>query len=121
MYSLQPCFILFWLLSEFFPYLRVTRHLKVLAELRSSIPGFPPELKRGVIITDVSPSSPASKAGLQGGDIIQEVDGSPIVEAGQIYNMLGDEVGRRISMKVVRAGQRRTQVLNVTVKTEAIQ
>ncbi|EKX48571.1 hypothetical protein GUITHDRAFT_105716 [Guillardia theta CCMP2712] len=93
----------------------------VLAELRSSIPGFPPELKRGVIITDVSPSSPASKAGLQGGDIIQEVDGSPIVEAGQIYNMLGDEVGRRISMKVVRAGQRRTQVLNVTVKTEAIQ
>eukprot|EP00960_Hanusia_phi_P038013 753243-Hanusia_phi.AAC.1 len=58
----------------------------------------------------VSPNSPASKAGLQGGDVIQEINGrysscseatavrlsdvccSAIVEAGQIYNILGDEV-----------------------------
>ncbi|HUA82587.1 MAG TPA: DegQ family serine endoprotease [Bryobacteraceae bacterium] len=44
----------------------------------------------GALVGDVTANSPASKAGLQKGDIITAVNGKPIVDANQLRLVIGD-------------------------------
>jgi serine protease Do len=44
--------------------------------------------RTGVLITDVSPGSPADRAGLRRGDVVTEVEGAPIPDVGTLYREL---------------------------------
>ena len=67
----------------------------------------------GALISSVDPDSPAATAGLKPGDVITQVNGSPIERAGDLSNRIGmDEPGSRVTLKVWRE----KSTLNIGVK-----
>jgi len=62
----------------------------------------------GVIVADVSPNSPASKAGIRRGDIIVGINGSEIEDSGDLQKQLrGKRVGDVMQLTIIRDGSRR--------------
>jgi serine protease Do len=60
----------------------------------------------GALVSDVSPNSPAQKAGLQSGDVILAINGTPIAESNQLkMNVSLMNAGQTVHLKVVRDGQ----------------
>jgi serine protease Do len=71
----------------------------------------------GALVSDVSPDSPAQRAGLQRGDIILDVDGKPVTDSNQLrmnISMMPPET--RVDLKVLRNGSER----DVTAKLEEL-
>ena len=63
---------------------------------------------RGALVGDVSPNSPAQRAGLQKGDIILEINGKPINDGAQLrMNVSLMEPGAMVAVKVLREGTAR--------------
>src|SRR5271165_977851 len=57
----------------------------------------------GAVITDVQPDAPGAKAGLRAGDVIAELDGKPVTDAGQLQMTVGQKrPGDTIHLQVVR-------------------
>jgi Do/DeqQ family serine protease len=78
-----------------------------LAELtREMAEGKDWEISEGVLVTDVQEGSPAAAAGMQADDVIVEFDGKP-VQRTRPFRLLvaGTEVGKRVKLKVFRAGK----------------
>jgi serine protease Do len=68
----------------------------------------------GVLIADVLSQGPAIEAGLRPGDIILEVDGSPISSRAQLDRATGDlAFGRLARLKVLRATREMTVAVRV--------
>jgi len=62
----------------------------------------------GAMIGDVTPDSPASRAGLQSGDVITAMNGTPIAESNQLrMNISLMNPGQTVHLKVFRDGQTR--------------
>jgi serine protease Do len=62
----------------------------------------------GALISDVSASSPAERAGLKPGDIVTQVDGQTIVDSRALQLMIGQmKPGRTVHLSVVRDGTER--------------
>jgi S1-C subfamily serine protease len=61
----------------------------------------------GTVVALVQPKSPAAKAGLQAGDIIVAVDGSPVASASELGRALDGE-GKSTSIDIARGDQRLT-------------
>ena len=60
----------------------------------------------GGVVTQVEADSPASKAGLQIGDVITEVDGHKVSDAGELQVVIGQkQPGTKINLTVMRAGK----------------
>jgi len=60
---------------------------------------------RGALVGDVTPDSPASKAGLEKGDIIQAVNGKPVNDSAQLrMNLSLMQPGTAVNLKVLRDG-----------------
>jgi len=57
-----------------------------------------------VLVVSVEKGSPAAQAGLQAGDIIVEVDGKPLKGVHTLLHAIGLDIGRRLEMRVNRAG-----------------
>jgi serine protease Do len=63
----------------------------------------------GVEIEEVTPDSPAAKAGLKPGDIVTEYDGERVRSARQFTRLVQETPeGRSVSMAVLRNGQKQT-------------
>jgi serine protease Do/serine protease DegQ len=63
----------------------------------------------GVIITQVTPGSAASKAGLEVGDVVARVDGRPVDNVADLRNILGlIRVNEAVHMTVLRNGREKT-------------
>ena len=61
--------------------------------------------RTGVEVVEVVAGSPADEAGLREGDLILEVDGSPVTSAADLQRMMVAElIGRSVSVAVWRAG-----------------
>ena len=57
----------------------------------------------GAVISEVGPDTPAAKAGLRTGDVIAELDGKPVTDAGQLQMTVGQKrPGDTIHLLVVR-------------------
>ena len=60
----------------------------------------------GVLIGDVSPDTPASRAGLKSGDVVLEVNGQPVQAANQLQVQISQmSPGSSIRMKIWRDGK----------------
>jgi serine protease Do len=71
----------------------------------------------GGVVTQVEPDSPGAKAGLQIGDVITEIDGQKVADAGELQMLVGQkQPGSKIMLKVLREGKSMT----VAVMLEAL-
>lgn len=60
----------------------------------------------GVLVTAVTPDSPAEQAGLRAGDVIVRFDGRPVRGAGALrWEVACTEAGSRVSLHVMRNGK----------------
>lgn len=60
----------------------------------------------GAVVTQVESDSPGAKAGLQIGDVITEIDGQKVSDAGELQVMVGQkQPGTRITLEVLRNGK----------------
>jgi serine protease Do len=60
----------------------------------------------GGVVTQVEPDSPGAKAGLQIGDVITEIDGQKVSDAGELQVLVGQkQPGTKIMLKVLRDGK----------------
>ena len=72
----------------------------------------PPRIARatgreaGVEVVEVAQDSPAAQAGLRAEDIILELDGAPVRDAGDLQRLMVDEmIGRQVNLRVLRRGE----------------
>ena len=62
----------------------------------------------GALVSDVSADSPAERAGLERGDIIQDVNGKPVTDSNQLrMNISMMHPDSRVTLKVLRNGSER--------------
>lgn len=64
----------------------------------------------GALIAEPQPNSPATKAGLQAGDVIATIDGSPIKDASELVAKIsGMEPGATVKVGIIRKGADETK------------
>lgn len=64
----------------------------------------------GALIAEPQPNSPATKAGLQAGDVIASIDGSPIKDASELVAKIGGmEPGATVKLGIIRNGADETK------------
>jgi Do/DeqQ family serine protease len=79
--------------------------------------GLTVEADRGVLIAKVLPDSPAAKAGLRSGDVIQKIDGQVITDSKSVQELVDNKpVGSHLQLELRRQGQ----TLNLSLQTEAL-
>ena len=63
----------------------------------------------GALVGDVTPKSPADKAGLQSGDVILEFNGKPVHDSRHLKLQVGQTApGTEVPVKILRDGKRKT-------------
>src|SRR5499427_6805715 len=68
----------------------------------------------GAVVAELTNGSPASAAGLRGGDVIVEFDGKPVRSSQQLAEIIASTpVGRTVKLKFVRNG--RAQTASITL------
>ena len=81
-----------------------------------TVQGITPELAEslkldgvsGALVSDVNRDGPAGKAGVQRGDVITAVEGTPIDDSNQLRNQVAQmKPGSRATLSVLRQGRRR--------------
>lgn len=82
-------------------------------ELQNGL-GLPEGVKGGALVARVQKGSPADKAGVEPGDVVAEVNGTPMKVHSEIVNTIGlQKPGTKVSLTLYRDGSKK--VVNVTV------
>lgn len=69
---------------------------------------------QGVVVTDVDPASPAAGAGLQPGDVIQEIDRKPVESVDEAIELSRRIKGDRVLLRVWSRGGSRFVLVDAT-------
>ncbi len=70
------------------------------------------DVDEGVIITQVLPNLPGSKAGLESSDLVVAIDGKPVKNASELRNIIASTMpGSKIELEILRDGKKK----NITV------
>ncbi len=73
----------------------------------------------GVLITGVSPGSPAAGAGIRAGDVIYAIDGKEVADAGMMrYRIATQPVGDKATITLVRGGKAQNVELRLALPPE---
>ena len=90
------------------------------AQVRFEQLGLPENVTKGVVITAVEPSSPASRAGLQAKDVIVAINGTNIdsVSALRKYLYTKTKIGESIQLQILRNGKSMTVSLQLSERGE---
>lgn len=68
----------------------------------------------GAVVNEVTPDSPAARAGLKSGDVIIEINGKAIREAGDVRTAVGLlRVGEKVALTILREGKRKSLVARI--------
>lgn len=71
---------------------------------------------KGVLVVKVMPNSPAAKAGIRAGDVIQKINGQEVTDASSIQKAVDNsQIGANLRIQLRRQGQ----TLNLAVQTGA--
>ncbi|MBD2452352.1 trypsin-like peptidase domain-containing protein [Nostoc sp. FACHB-152] len=71
---------------------------------------------KGVLVVKVMPNSPAAKAGIRAGDVIEKLNGNTVTEAGSVQKAVdSSQVGTDVRLELRRQGQ----TLNLSVRPGA--
>jgi S1-C subfamily serine protease len=66
-------------------------------------------IDRGALVTEVEPDSPAAAVGIEAGDVIVEIEGSPVETSMQARNQIGlARLGDTISLTIQHESERRS-------------
>ncbi|MEX0448334.1 DegQ family serine endoprotease [Spiribacter sp. 221] len=72
------------------------------------------ERPNGALVAQVTPNSPAAEAGLEAGDVIVEVNGTPVSDANAMANAIGLlRIGDEVHLTYVRDGEKRETTATV--------
>jgi serine protease Do len=64
---------------------------------------------RGALVSSVQADSPAQKAGIERGDVVLEVNGTPVADSNSLRNRVASlEPGSRAALTILRNGKRET-------------
>lgn len=74
----------------------------VVAQLQERDPSFP-KINKGVLVSMVTPGSPADRAGFHPSDVVVEFDGNPVGTIKEIIDIMGDNIGKQLKAVVKRA------------------
>jgi S1-C subfamily serine protease len=75
------------------------------------------EAEQGILVVRVVPNSPADRAGLRAGDVIQKMGDRPVTDAQEIIQILEKNgIGSNIAIEVLHNGQ----IVQLTVRPEAL-
>jgi serine protease Do len=87
----------------------------MIQELNDDLAGsFHLKNKNGALISDVFENSPASKAGLQRGDVIIEFDGKKVIQMRTLPLIVAETpIGKEVNLKTVRDGKERTVAVRI--------
>ncbi len=81
---------------------------------REIMAGFDLPDTRGALVNGIQPGSPAEDAGIEVGDVIRSVDGTPIIRASDLPPIVGNMApGTQVELEVFREG--RTRNFTVTL------
>ena len=70
---------------------------------------------RGALVTDVTPGSPAEKAGIIRGDVIRKVNGYDVKDTISLVNRIAEaDIGSNLTIELVRDGGTKTVTAQVT-------
>ncbi|MFA7558153.1 MAG: DegQ family serine endoprotease [Hydrogenophaga sp.] len=70
--------------------------------------------QRGAVVTEITPGSPADKAGLRSGDVILSVNGREVGSAAEMRNVVGLlRVGQKVEIRINRNGEPRVLTAEV--------
>jgi serine protease Do len=84
---------------------------EVTGEIAESL-GLPSQ--QGALVAEVTPDSPASKAGLENGDVITGFDGKPVADSRALPRVVAETpIGKTVSVEVLRKGAK--QNLQITI------
>lgn len=84
-----------------------------------TIPDYTSETKNGVLISGTSKGSPAESAGLQAGDVIQELGGMKIQSLQDyVYCLQALKANQKIKMRILRAGAEKSLEITPVLKTQ---
>ena len=63
----------------------------------------------GAVVSQVLPDTPAAKAGIEGGDVVTELNGKPLRDSSELRNAIGMMApGSTVELTVLRKGSERT-------------
>lgn len=82
-------------------------------------PFFIPETK-GVLVVRVLPNTPAERAGLRLGDVIVNIDGQAITDAGQLQSIVDSSDLNQSLQFTIRRGDRTLKLRVVTTQLEGL-
>jgi serine protease Do len=83
----------------------------------ADVDGLSPELRRqaaklpeqGAFVAEVTPDSPAQKAGLRTGDVIVAINGKQVTKAGDVVDLVSSlQIGATVNVEYLREGQKRS-------------
>jgi serine protease DegQ len=75
-------------------------------------------VSHGAVIAQVLKNSPAQKADLKPGDVIEAIDGQPIHNGADLRNKVGlKDVGQTVSLSIVRDGKNLVREVRLTSKS----
>ncbi len=84
---------------------------EVTSEIADSL-GLPSQ--EGALVAEVTPDSPAAKAGLENGDLITSFDGKPVADSRALPRVVAETpIGKTVSLQILRKGSK--QDLRITV------
>lgn len=69
----------------------------------------------GELIRDITPDGPASRAGIQKGDVVITVNNQPVAAGHSLANLISNlPIGSRVPIELIRGNQRRTVTVTIS-------